>query len=49
VGPFLSLIVGLGLAFFIEGMDHSVKSVAEVEQYLGTTVLATVSEARQKE
>jgi uncharacterized protein involved in exopolysaccharide biosynthesis len=49
IGPFLSLIVGLGLAFFFESMDHSVKNVAEVEQYLGTTVLATVSEARQRD
>jgi len=49
VGPFLSLIVGLGLAFFFESMDHTVKNAAEVEQYLGTTVLATVSEARQKD
>ena len=49
VGPFLSLIVGLGLAFFFESMDHSVKNAAEVEQYLGTTVLATVSETREKD
>jgi uncharacterized protein involved in exopolysaccharide biosynthesis len=49
VGPFLSLIVGLGLAFFFESMDHSVKNAAEVEQYLGTTVLATVSESREKD
>ena len=48
VGPFLSLIVGLGLAFFFESMDHSLKNAAEVEQYLGTHVLATVSETRRK-
>jgi uncharacterized protein involved in exopolysaccharide biosynthesis len=48
VGPFLSFIVGLGLAFFLESMDHSVKSAAEVEQYLGARLLATVSEVRRK-
>jgi uncharacterized protein involved in exopolysaccharide biosynthesis len=48
VGPVLSLIVGLGLAFFFESMDHSLKNPAEVEQYLHTAVLATVSEARKK-
>ena len=48
VGPFLSFIVGLGLAFFFESMDHSLKNAAEVEQYLGTHVLATVSEVRRK-
>ncbi len=49
VGPFLSLIVGLGLAFFLESMDHSLKNTAEVEQYLKTAVLATVSEVDTKE
>lgn len=48
VGPFLSLIVGLGLAFFLESMDHSLKNAAEVEHYLGSRLLATVSEARRK-
>jgi uncharacterized protein involved in exopolysaccharide biosynthesis len=48
VGPFLSLIVGLGLAFFLESMDHSVRNAAEVEHYLGSRLLATVSEARRK-
>lgn len=47
-GPFLSLIVALGLAFFLESMDHSLKNPAEVEQYLGTRVLATVAEERRK-
>ncbi len=49
VGPFLSIIVGLGLAFFFESMDHSLKNAAEVEQYLGTRALTTVSETRTKD
>jgi tyrosine-protein kinase Etk/Wzc len=48
VGPILSLVVALGLAFFFESMDHSLKNTAEVEQYLRTAVLATVSETRRK-
>jgi len=48
VGPVLSLVVGLGLAFFFESMDHSLKNSAEVEQYLRMPVLATVSETRKK-
>jgi uncharacterized protein involved in exopolysaccharide biosynthesis len=48
VGPILSLVVALGLAFFLESMDHSLKNNSEVEQYLRTAVLATVSETRKK-
>ncbi len=44
LGPLLSIIVGLGIAFFLESMDHSVKSRAEAEEFLGVTVLAVVSE-----
>lgn len=49
VGPFLSLIVGLGLAFFFESMDRSVKNTAEVEQYLGSNVLVTIPEVSDKD
>jgi len=48
VGPFLSLIVGLGLAFFFESMDRSLKNTAEVEQYLKTNVLVTIPEMSDK-
>jgi uncharacterized protein involved in exopolysaccharide biosynthesis len=47
LGPFLSLVVALGIAFFFESLDHSVKNVAEVEQYLKKKVLATFVEARK--
>jgi uncharacterized protein involved in exopolysaccharide biosynthesis len=47
LGPFLSIIVALGLAFFLESMDHSVKNMAEAEEYLGASVLATISEVRK--
>ena len=48
LGPFLSLIVGVGLAFFFESLDHSVKNIAEVEEYLSTKVLASITDARVK-
>jgi uncharacterized protein involved in exopolysaccharide biosynthesis len=47
LGPFLSIIVALGLAFFLESLDHSVKNTAEAEQYLEKPVLATISELRK--
>jgi capsular polysaccharide biosynthesis protein len=48
LGPILSVIIGLGLAFFLESMDHSVKSRAEAEEYLDAPVLATISEMSQR-
>jgi succinoglycan biosynthesis transport protein ExoP len=48
LGPLLSLVVGLGLAFFVEGMDHSIKNSAEAEEYLGKPVLATFRELKDK-
>ncbi|HEU4928714.1 MAG TPA: capsular biosynthesis protein, partial [Candidatus Krumholzibacteria bacterium] len=44
LGPILSIIIGLGLAFFLESMDHSVKSRAEAEEYLDAPVLGTISD-----
>ena len=47
LGPFLSVIVGLGLAFFLESLDHSIKNMAEAEEYLKEPVLATISDIRK--
>lgn len=47
LGPFLALVVALGLAFFLESIDHSIKNGAEVEEYLGHSLLATISEIRK--
>lgn len=44
IGPLLALIVGFGIAFFMESMDHSVKNAAEAEEYLDTPVLVTISD-----
>lgn len=44
LGPFLSLIVGLGFAFFWDSLDRSLKSVREAEDYLSIPVVAVVGE-----
>lgn len=38
----LGLVVGVGLAFFIEYLDTSVKTVEDVERFLGVPVLAVI-------
>lgn len=44
LGPFLALIIALGVAFFLESVDHSLRTGSEVEEYLDAPVLATISE-----
>jgi uncharacterized protein involved in exopolysaccharide biosynthesis len=48
LGPMFSLIVGLGLAFFIDNLDHSIKNVAEAEENLGLPVLASFPDGEGK-
>jgi polysaccharide biosynthesis transport protein len=42
LGAFLGLIVGLGLAFFIEYLDTSVKTIDEVERVFQAPVLGVI-------
>ena len=42
LGALVGLIVGLGLAFFIEYLDTSVKTMEDVETLLGVPVLAII-------
>jgi succinoglycan biosynthesis transport protein ExoP len=42
LGAVIGLIVGLGLAFFIEYLDTSVKTMDDVENLLGVPVLAII-------
>jgi uncharacterized protein involved in exopolysaccharide biosynthesis len=42
LAPLLSLIVGLGLAFYFDALDHSIKSPAEAEEHLKLDVLASL-------
>lgn len=48
LGPFFSLIVGLGLAFFIDNLDHSIKNVSEAEETLGMSVLSSFPDTEGK-
>ncbi|MBU1170369.1 MAG: polysaccharide biosynthesis tyrosine autokinase [Proteobacteria bacterium] len=43
LGLILGLFGGIGLAFFIEYLDNTIKSVEETEQRLGTPVLGVIS------
>jgi capsular exopolysaccharide synthesis family protein len=42
LGAVVGLIFGLGIAFFLEYMDTSVKSIEDVERYLQVPVLAVI-------
>lgn len=42
IALFLSLVAGLGLAFFIEYLDNTVKTVEDVNRYTGLPTLAVV-------
>ncbi len=44
MGPLLGLLVGIGLAFLLDSLDHTVKSKSDAENVLGLPVLASVSE-----
>jgi uncharacterized protein involved in exopolysaccharide biosynthesis len=47
LAPVFSLLVGLGLAFFVDSLDSTVRTAAEAEQALGLPVLATLAERRR--
>lgn len=42
LGAVVGLVVGIGLAFFIEYLDTSVKTMEDVENFLGVPVLAII-------
>jgi uncharacterized protein involved in exopolysaccharide biosynthesis len=48
LGPAFSLIIALGLAFFIDNLDHSIKNIADAEENLGLSVLASFPETGRK-
>lgn len=49
LGPLLSLLVGIGLAFFFDNLDHSLKNPEEVERYLGLPVLTSIKRRSTRE
>ncbi len=48
LAPAFSLVVGIGLAFFIDGLDLTVRTANQAEEYLEVPVLATLSERRRR-
>jgi polysaccharide biosynthesis transport protein len=48
LAPIFSLIVGLGLAFFIDGLDATLKSPRETEDALDLPVLASLTEHKER-
>ena len=48
LAPVFSLVVGIGLAFFLDGLDLTVRTSGQAEEYLEMPVLATVSERRRR-
>ncbi|MDI6809256.1 MAG: hypothetical protein QME66_09780, partial [Candidatus Eisenbacteria bacterium] len=48
LAPIFSIVIGLGLSFFVDGLDHSFKTTGEVEEFLRLRVLAAVPEVRKR-
>ena len=42
----LGISLGIGFGFLLENMDHSVRSVSDIEDALGIPVLGSVPESR---
>ena len=47
LAPIFSLIVGLGLAFFMDSLDTTVKNPRDVESSFDLPVLATLNDQRK--
>jgi len=48
LAPAFSLVVGIGLAFFFDGLDLTVHTAGQAEEYLEIPVLASISERRSR-
>jgi len=46
LAPAFSLVVGVGLAFFVEGLDTRLRTARDVEDTLGLPVLASLTERK---
>jgi capsular polysaccharide biosynthesis protein len=48
LAPAFSLVVGLGLAFFIDGLDNRMRTATDAETALELPVLASITERRRR-
>jgi capsular polysaccharide biosynthesis protein len=48
LAPAFSLVVGVGLAFFIDGLDNRMRTPGQAEESLELPVLASIRERRRK-
>ncbi|HTR97225.1 MAG TPA: hypothetical protein VMH61_04935 [Candidatus Acidoferrales bacterium] len=48
LAPAFSLVVGIGLAFFVDGLDVTVRTPTQAEEFLDLPVLATLSERKSR-
>ena len=48
LAPAFSLLVGVAIAFFIDGLDLTVRTANQAEEYLDLPVLASLSERRRR-
>jgi len=48
LAPAFSLVVGIGLAFFVDGLDTRVRTAADAETVVDLPVLATLRERRRR-
>jgi uncharacterized protein involved in exopolysaccharide biosynthesis len=48
LAPAFSLLVGLAIAFFIDGLDLTVRTANQAEEYLDLPVLASMGERRRR-
>ena len=46
LAPILALMVGIGLAFYMENLDHSISNREDVERHVNIPVLASFPETR---
>jgi succinoglycan biosynthesis transport protein ExoP len=49
LGPLLGLLVGIGLAFLFESLDHSIKTKSEAENLLDLPVVASIADTEELE
>jgi uncharacterized protein involved in exopolysaccharide biosynthesis len=48
IGGLLGMVLGIGLAWFRESLDQSFRTVSDVEEYLGISVLATIPNLKEE-